>query len=204
MTATKKILTIALIISNLSFVNAQSFVKGQKDLNIGVGAGNRYVNSFYNSSSPALVASLEFAVTDEISLGGFLGYTGGTYKTGNYYTICGGNYVGPYYDTYRYSYSVLGFRAAYHFAKYVAVDKLDLYAGLMLGSAYASVNFSSTAPCNNTGLYSSGSVFAYSFYAGLRYRFNDKIGLYTELGYGMSYFSFGVNFKFGGSSSGSK
>ena len=94
-----KILKISslLLIGSSLVVSAQSFEQGQKDINLGVGIGNTYVTSSSSSTSaggattsntvlPPVSATFEFGVTDMISVGGFIGYTGSTWshKYGNY------------------------------------------------------------------------------------------------------------------------
>ena len=92
----------------------------------------------------------------------------------------------------------MGLRGAYHFNEFVKIDKLDLYAGLMLGYNIASETFSSTDPSRTNIAYygSSYGGFAYSFFGGARYRFTDNIGVFGELGYGISILNIGLNIKF--------
>ena len=70
-------------------------------------------------------------------------------------------------------------RAAFH---YQFVEKLDTYVGLGLGM---------------WGTFDDkfGAGLGVSGYLGARYYFWDHIGLCTELGYGISYFSIGACFK---------
>ena len=70
-------------------------------------------------------------------------------------------------------------RAAFH---YQFVEKLDTYVGLGLGM---------------WGTFDGkfGAGLGISGYLGARYYFWDNIGLCTELGYGISYFSIGACFK---------
>ncbi|HEY6159722.1 MAG TPA: hypothetical protein VI112_00825 [Bacteroidia bacterium] len=178
--------------------SAQSFAKSQKDLNIGFGFGNHYAGRGYNSSYPAITLALDYGITDEISLGGMIGFGGATYQY-FYYDVCNnGNVAGNFSDTYRWSFTLLGFRGAYHFDKLIKVPQLDAYAGLMLYDAFGRYSFTSTNPCRTKGLYSSnayGGVY-FAGFIGARYRFTDHFGVFLELGYGLSAANFGLNYKF--------
>lgn len=188
-------LTIILLL--VTFNSIAQYQTGQVDLNIGVGLGNIVAGSGSTSAIAPISASLEYGVTDNIGLSAYLGYTGASYSyTGSYISPT----LGPtgYIDTYKWSFLILGARGAYHLGNIVKVEKLDLYGGLMLGYNIANSSFSSTdgSRANITYGGSSFGGFIWSLYAGGRYRFNDKVGVFGELGYGIAYLTVGVNFKF--------
>ena len=87
-------------------------------------------------------------------------------------TIAIGGYIG-YYKGMSYHY---GLRGIYHY-NFDLDDNLDLYGGLML--SYAS--------------YASNIYF--SLFVGGRYYFTNNVGVFMELGYGISYLTVGLNFK---------
>lgn len=195
----------ALLLMNTPLLKAQSFAKGQKDLDIGVGLGSRYYthSSLYASysSTPVMSVALDFGITDEISLGGFFGFASTKWQyTGTDY--CGNGNNGVFYtytDSYKWNFFMIGVRGAYHFSKFIDNDKVDLYVGLMLGDNYAKFSYTTNAPCNehqsfyNSNLYGG---FIFTGFAGCRYRFNDHVGAFAELGYGVSYLTLGLNYKF--------
>ncbi len=201
----KKLLqiTIALFAGGVFTVNAQSFVKGQKDLNIGIGLGGGYGSTVSGtlyagetqSSTPPISASLDFGITDAISLGGYVGYTGTkwTYTGTDFYN---GAYVN-YTNTESWTYYIIGVRGAYHFSKFISNEKVDLYAGIMLGDAIATNTFTTTDP-NPSYVHttSTGGGGVFSGFAGCRYRFSDHVGAFGEIGYGISYLNLGLNLKF--------
>ncbi|HXB42368.1 MAG TPA: hypothetical protein VNZ49_17650 [Bacteroidia bacterium] len=198
-------LTFLIFVVFVGKMNAQSFQKQQVDLNIGFGLGNTFVGSGTASMFPPISASLEYGITDAISIGGYLGYAGATWRyIGRDWCPAGngnGNAYGNYYDytdTYSWSFYIIGLRGAYHFEKFVKNDKVDLYAGLMLGDDIAKYKYSTTDPCTNHVAYSSPSYggFIWSGFAGCRYRFTDKVGIFGELGYGVAYLNLGLNLKF--------
>jgi energy-converting hydrogenase Eha subunit B len=185
-------------------VNAQSFQKGQVDLNLGLGIGNTVIGPGSSGVLPPVSASLEFGITNDISIGGYLGFTKASYL---YYgnDWCGngpGNGHGNYYnytDTYTWTYLIAGVRGAYHFGRFIKIDKLDVYAGLMLGNDFASSNYSTNSVCPDHVRYNYNNTyggFVFALYGGARYRFTNHFGVFGELGYGVTYLNVGLNFKF--------
>jgi hypothetical protein len=185
--------------------SAQSFAKQQMDVNFGFGIGNTFINRGATKVFPAISTSFDYGVTDAISVGAYLGYASATYKyTGTEWHPSGngiGNAYGNYYyytDTYKWKFSIVGARGAYHFAKFINNDKTDLYAGIMLGANFSKYTFTTDSPypehvATQTQSYS-GLI--WSGFLGCRYRFTDMVGVFGELGYGITYLNLGVNFKF--------
>lgn len=165
---------ISLLTAGISTANAQ-YEKGQVDLNIGAGIGATFGAG--TGTLPPLSLGLDFGLNDNISLGAYVGYYGTEQE------IPGGKWS--------YSYLIVGGRGAYHFD---LVDKLDTYAGVMLGYNIASVEWDGAA---GGGLVtpSVGGV-AYSGFAGARYHFGNTFGLFGEVGYGIAYLTAGIAFKF--------
>ncbi len=201
----KKNLILYLLIFLSVCTQAQSFGKKQLDLNLGIGLGNTYVTGVYSSATPPLSLSLETGITDDISLGGYIAYAGAKYQfSGNDFCNNGngnGNFWYTYTDTYSWTFWVIGVRGAYHFAKLIPNNNLDVYAGLMLGDDIASYKYSyiSNPICSKhdiTYSYPSYGGVVLSVYVGARYRFSDHLGAFAELGYGISYFTLGLNYKF--------
>jgi len=149
-------------------VNAQDvFVKGDKIINAGIGLGNTY--SGYSSMIP-IAGSFEYCVKDNLfdeksSLG-----------VGAYFGFAAKNHWTFLYP---------GVRGALH---YQFVEKLDTYAGLMLGMRLLSWSYGGSS--------ASYSDFIIPFYIGGRYYFSDNIGAFAELGHGIAYLQLGVSLKF--------
>jgi len=185
--------------------NAQSFKNGQLDLNLGIGLGNTFIGSGYTTSVPALSLAVDYGVTDAISIGGYIGYTKAKWEySGTGFCNSGngvGNFIYTYTDTYEWTYTIIGARGAYHFTSLVANDHLDLYAGLMLGDNIASSSVTSvTTPfCDKHDVVFLGQTYGgviLSGFIGARYRFNDHLGIFGELGYGITFLNIGVHCKF--------
>lgn len=175
------LLSLCVCFSMLQLVAQEStFHKGDKVLNVGIGLGSTlYSGSLYKSGLPPLSGSLEYGVKDEVlekvafGVGPYLAFS--SYKWSNYY---------------RYTNVIVGARGQLH---YPLVDKLDTYAGLLLG--YNIVSVKDLDPY--TGSFSgSASGVAWSLFVGGRYYFKDTFGVMAELGYGIAYFTIGIALKF--------
>ncbi|MDX9727467.1 MAG: hypothetical protein RBT38_13890 [Bacteroidales bacterium] len=162
-----------------------TFNKGDKVFNAGIGIGsNYYTGSYYTSKIPPVSASFEVGIKDNlfdekssIGVGGYAGFSGARWE---------------YYDWgYKYTNIVLGVRGAFH---YQLVDKLDTYTGLLLGFNVVSAKEFGTIG-SGIDYSASTSGVAWSWYLGARYYFNEKFGLMGELGYGISYLTLGVSIK---------
>lgn len=161
-----------------------TFIKGDKIINLGLGLGSTlYAGSYYKTTVPPVSASFEMGIIDNlfdekssIGVGGYMGYTSAKYE---------------YYNWgYKYSSIIFGGRGSFH---YQLVDKLDTYAGLMLGyNVMTSKEFGT-----NSGYSSSdnGGILT-SYYIGGRYYLSDNFAAMLELGYGIAYINFGVALKF--------
>ena len=183
----KSLLTIVVVAFGLLSVNAQEVAKGDKILNLGVGFGTALYNgSGYNSSVSPISGSLEVVLKDDLfsgrgalGVGGYLGYAAYKWK-----------YSGYDYG-WKYSNIIIGPRGYLH---YNLLDKLDTYAGLMLG--YDIVSSSSYGSYTYGGNYSaSASGVIFSGFIGARYFFNDNLAGMLELGSGITYLNLGVALK---------
>lgn len=173
---------IALFI--LPGIGQNTFVMGDKVLNLSVGLGNRlYSGAAYSNITPAIAGSIEVGIKDDLfdeysslGVGAYVGYTGAKYT------------YGPGYG-WKYSDIVLGARGSVH---YQFIESLDSYAGVMLG--YDIVNsktFGNGTVIGNA----TGSGFDFALYVGGRYYFTEQIAGLLELGYGIAYFNVGVAIK---------
>jgi Outer membrane protein beta-barrel domain len=168
---------VALLLSLSQASQAQVFNKGDIALNVGIGLGSVYGYSGFSSSVPPLSASLEVGITDKIGIGrfgvgGILGYSSYKFSTFNSVTS---------------SHILIGGRGLYHFD--FDVEKLDLYAGIMLG--YNIISYSDNA----TGVFSGSGVVG-GVFGGARYMFSEKIGAFGELGYSIAWLNIGITAKF--------
>jgi len=176
-------------VCGIAAAQSPTFNKGDKVLNLGVGFGSGlYTGGGYSSQMPAISASLEVGVVDNvidkgsIGVGGYIGYTSAKFD----YSDFGYTYGWKYSDL------VIAARGAFH---YPLVEKLDTYAGLALG--YDIVTAKETGNFPNGYIGSSTASGAYfSGFLGARYYFSDNFAGLLELGSGIAYFNLGVALKF--------
>jgi len=172
-------LLLAFMVS-ASSTKAQSFQKGDNVIAVGVGFGSTLLSSSSGSQSPAISLSFEHATFDAgddglISLGAYLGTKS--------YKFSGSGF------SEKWSYTIFGVRGAYH---YTAIsDKVDVYGGLMLSYNNVSYKYSGGGI---GGRYNGATGF--TAFVGGRYYFSEHIAAMAELGYGVSYLTVGLAFKF--------
>ena len=187
----KKIFALLCLIASFGCIavqsQAQEFKSGDNVLSLGLGLGSSLGGGYaYSSQSPAISIQYEHGQWDvggpgTISLGGYLGFKSFSHTNSHF--------------TEKWSYTVLGFRSAYHF-NMLDVKNFDLYAGAMLSYNIVSYSFDSHEPFYDNFGGSYGSALGLSIYIGGRYYFSQNIGAFLELGYGISYATIGGSFKF--------
>lgn len=177
----KKIaLVIALATAGTFGANAQCYDAGNKLLNVGVGLGSTLSASGINSTLPPIGLSFEYGFTEKVSGGAYVGYSSASADVGFGSTA-----------KWNYTYTIVGARGSYHF---LTSDKLDPYAGAMLGYNIASVTYDGPGTAPTT--LASASAVIIGAHLGARYYFTDNIGAFAELGYGIAYLQLGVAAKF--------
>lgn len=159
---------------------AQVFQKGTNMVNVGVGFGTNLGG--LGTARPAVSASFEKGLWEVggpgvISLGGYVGNTGYSYKTAGYKQT--------------WNYTIVGARSAYHYNGFTEAPNLDVYGGVMLSYDILSYSDGGLTGGNNYG-----SGLSFTGYLGGRYMFSDAIGAFAELGFGVSTLNLGVAFKF--------
>lgn len=165
-----------------------TFNKGDNVINLGIGIGSYYGTGTYNSTTvPPISISYERGIVDSvfdkvvIGVGAYLAYT--SYKW-NY------NYANYDYG-WKYSNIVFGAKGTFH---YPLIEKVDTYAGLLLG-----YNILSSKSYGSAGEYDyspdSGSL-AFSINVGGRYYFSENFSAFIEFGYGISILTLGISTKF--------
>lgn len=187
----------ATLISQQSF--GQAWEKGSKVLGLGLGASQFFhinpndATDFYAPVSGQFNLQMEFGVHDYVGVGFQTGFGGSAPIGGRYYGLGYGYYgYGRYAGYGSFNVPISGF-ANFHFYQLIAdktgsnihADKLDIYAGLNLGTGLGVLFFNDPLV--------TPIVFG-GFQAGARYYFTDKFGVNLELGYGKSIVNGGVVF----------
>ena len=178
----KRIIIIAISLALSTTAFAQPFQKGTTVANVGVGVGTALGG--LGKVRPAISLSVDHGAWEVggpgvISLGGYIGNTGYKYASGG--------------NTAKWNYFVVGARGAYHYQGFTTVPELDVYGGVML--AYNIVKYSYDGD-NSVLSNNYGSGLGFTGFIGGRWFFNEKIGAYAELGYGVSVLNVGASFRF--------
>lgn len=171
----------------------QIFTKGDRALNLGIGLGSSYGGNGYTSSIPPISASFEQGVVDglldgkaSIGAGAYLGYSSNKWETSYF------NGTKDVEYGFKYSYIMIGARGAFH---YQLIDKLDSYAGAILGYNIVKSKYFGDSAMSSTATASSDSALGYSAFIGGRYHFSEKYSAFAELGYGISVLQLGISIK---------
>ena len=188
----RKLMLIAVVLLlGLTNVKAQDlFSKGAIAVNANIGLGNY---SGYNMGIPPLSLSADVGVIDNL-----IG-DNGSVGVGGYVGFATNSYTYNYYSNYYYKATVtrmcFGVRGTFH---YQLSNKLDTYAGLMLGLYTYSYSYKDNYNDDYYKNYYSNlnhSDIAFSAYVGTRYYFSRTMALNAEVGYGFTYISAGLTFK---------
>jgi hypothetical protein len=176
---------IALFFSLSQFdASAQLMRKGELLINAGLGFG--YVNAsadnyYYNRTGlpVGITGNVEYAIFDEISIGGYLAFTHGNY---DYYYVNGNRRAKAGYNAFD-----IGARGSFHFGKLMRLreKKFDPYAGALLGISNRS---------GDVGDYDHTWVRP-GIFAGARWYFSPGFGAYAEVGYAVHPFTLGLTFR---------
>lgn len=168
------------------------FHEGADMLGVGVGILGGYNAGWHGAGahqSPALNLHYDHGMgklgPGTWGLGGYLGFKTASYRAWHHQLV---------HLDYRYTYLVLGVRGTWHYNEWHGDSNLDTYAGLML--AYNSVTFRNRTDYNSYTYLDnyrySGSGLGLGAYVGARYFLSDQIGVYGELGYGLTWLQAGL------------
>ena len=181
-------LILAIVLGGCLVAQGQQFEKSTGALNVGIGIGSGlYSGPNWKMTIPPISISYEHGITEKlgigyISVGGYVAISGAKQE---WHDASYGDYG------YKYTYIVVGPRAAYHFD---LVDVLDLYAGVFVGAKIvSSKTFGDDMILTSK---SQGTGVAHSEFVGIRYYFTPLVGVFAEVGYGVAYLTVGAAFKF--------
>ncbi len=172
------------------------------NVGIGFGGGDKYYKGLKDSSysykvSPAFNLTYEQALKSRIGpgylgLGAYLVYQ----KTHYHYTS---KYLnnGYYYDD-NWTHTMIALRCTYHW-DILNTKHTEVYIGGLAGVRIQTYSYSTNdlSPSKDDYKLDPKTVYPiYSVFAGARRYFTPKFALYAEAGYGISYFTCGINLKF--------
>jgi len=179
----KRILILSLLVvlvASLSFAQ-MAYKKGDQVVNVGLGIGG--FAGVYGSGGIAITGGYENAVTENISLGGVVGYSSSSETV-----------FGDY--GWKYTYILIGARGAYH-ADLLHNPNIDTYGGILLGYNIVSSTATGTVPYfGYVAASASASYLEFGVFIGGRYYLDPHWAIQAELGYGLGILNVGVAYKF--------
>ncbi len=178
----KAILAATIILSTITITQAQSINKGDLSASASIGLLPTYFMDGGTTITPPVQVGAEYRIAEVISIGAFAGYS-------NYEGLPYENLDGSVYQVSTES-MMAGLRLGVHTTTF---DKVDLYGGFQVGYATPSVEFNVLNPGEQRfprPKVREGLV--YSGYVGIAGSITDRIGVFGEIGYGISLISAGV------------
>ncbi len=201
----KLIHTLTILVALLfasSQTQAQAWEKNSKVLSLGFGASQFFHldNYYYGNNypgNPRNFRSWYWPVTGQINFQGEFGihkYVGLGFTTGI------GGRGGLLYGYTGEINAPIGMLVNFHFYQLIAdktqknihADKLDIYAGLNIGSGIAATFYRNN---NNTDAVRIVPIAFGGLHAGVRYYFKPRVGVNAEVGFGKSIINAGFVFK---------
>ena len=185
----KFLFTAVLAFSFFTGINAQSSQKGDLTLQAGIGLLPTYFQDAGSLKTLPVNAAVTYKFLDVLSVGAFAGYS-------SYESSVQEMYDGSSYKTT--TESILGgARVAAHAR---GMEKVDIYGGFQVGyskpTRTTEVLTASEANAGEIGPRAKvREEFVYSGFVGATAYVNKNIGLYGEIGYGISLFNVGATFK---------
>ncbi len=176
------LIILALFTLGLSKTFSQPLTFEQQ--NFGISIGTPAMNDYnYSSRNPSLSAHYEYGISDKIGIG----YIG----VGGLISIAGAEYNKVFQSasvSYDHSQTLIGPRAFYHFDMVDLTgskdwSNIDVYGGAFLGLKFETAKY--TEPITDTKHKEKNTKLATDLFAGIRYGFNDNIGTFAELGFGV-------------------
>lgn len=165
----KRILLLSVLVIFIASVSfgQMAYKKSQQVVNVGIGIGG--FAGVYGSGGIAITGGYEYGVTENISVGGVVGYSSSSETV-----------YGDY--GWKYTYILIGARGAYH-ADLLHNPNIDTYGGLLLGYNIVSAKETGTIPYYGWVVPSaSASYLEFGVFIGGRYYFNPNLAVQVELG----------------------
>lgn len=187
------VILLTLCMLGLSTLNAQTIKRGDVDFAAGLGL----VPTFAADGAKATVLPVSlrssFRLADNFSLGAYAAFSSSELEQIN---LPDGRSNFVQNDTY-----ILGLRAAAHTYRY---EKWDLYGGFLVGYNISDVEQSAYGPAVDdektefqgpTFSRPAENQFTFSGFIGASYFPGQRVGVFSEVGFGISLVNLGVQFK---------
>ena len=187
--------TTFMAILAIATLNAQNLVPGKLSFSAGIGMVPTFFADGANVNTPPVNIRIGYQVSPAFSLSGYAGYASSTSTSP--FVISDGQI--SLIDNQQY---LLGLRGEF---RKVFTDKVEVYGGGMFGYNHTSTrefdsvtNEPITRSANDPSPYAPdgpNGKFLYSGFVGSTYYFNKTVGVFAELGYGISLLNTGVTIR---------
>lgn len=166
--------------------------RGQFEIQAGIGLMSTFVSP--NASTRILPVNvvLNYRVNKAFNLGAYFGHSSYEFNDINndkdHPTDVDNLYL-------RNDFYLVGLRAEGHFNR----ERVDFYGGAMLGYNFSRINTNIEDSKNRPEgieIAEDSAIFTYSGYVGLKYALTPKVGVYGEIGYGVSLITVGASYRF--------
>ena len=162
------------------------FKKGDITLSSGIGLLPTFRGKYLSTPLPPISTILNFRLRKNLSTGIYLGYSlteANLKKEDAHRNI-------KDIKTVRNNFYLIGLRVEGHFIR----DRADFYGGAMLGYNFSDIdsNLEDYHDYTNIRVESYADVVTWSGHIGFKYLISRHIGVFTEIGYGVSVFVFGA------------
>ncbi len=164
--------------------------KGQFEIQAGIGLMPTFVSQNASTRIPPVNIVLNYRINKVFNLGAYLGHSSSEYKG----LKVDKDHPGPSDLYLQNDFYLVGLRAEGHFNR----ERVDFYGGAMLGYNFSDIKTNiegSTRRLDGVDIDDSEGIFTYSGYVGLKYALTPKMGVYGEIGYGVSLISLGVSYR---------
>ena len=167
------------------------YKKGDVEVALGVGLMNTFIDKNTEAPLPPVSLTIGYRLKKTISVGTYLGYS----RT---------NYVAPASDhiddpvssaELTNNYFQIGVRGQGHYSQ----DRMDFYGGAMVGYNFSineSANLSTDSRLENVKVEDYDDIVIFSGHVGVKYLLTEHLGIYGEVGYGVSIFNVGLTTRF--------
>ena len=163
------------------------YKKGDIEVAAGIGLMNTFIDKNTEAALPPVSITLGYRVKKTISVGTYLGYSKTNY-TPPVENIQGKPDARPSFTN---NYFQVGFRGQGHYSQ----DRLDFYGGAMIAYNFSVNDFENLGASNRLeGIVAEKfkDQVTFSGHIGMKYLLSEHVGIYGEVGYGVSIFNFGI------------
>ena len=183
-----KNLVVLSLLSLFVFCFQTSYAQGNFDLSFGVGAFPTFAKDKGKVLVLPLSLNFDYKINKNFSLGLYTGYS----VTETDREVINDGEVAQWQN----KYSVYGIRAAAHTDK---LDNWDIYGGMTLSYNHSRIDViegSKEKLEEHMGIKESSGKVSASGFVGARYSITKNLGVYTEVGFGISLLTAGVSYRF--------